>query len=96
MTMRGVRLWVSNLVRGYRRGVPDDHQTRRVAPIPRPAGLDGFAGMWVAVVGDEVVAAEHTSHKLAIKLRGMDHRRRRHATVEYVRPATDSYIVGVG
>lgn len=96
MTMPEFRRWVSKLARGYRRGVPEDHRTRRVAPIPRPANLDRFTGMWVAVVGDEVVAAEHTSHKLALKLRGMDHRRRKYATVEYVRPTTDSYIVGVG
>lgn len=94
--MPELRQWVRKRVRGYRRGVPEDRRTSRVAPIQRPADLDRFSGMWVAVVGDEVVAAEHTSHQLAVKLRGMDHRRRKHATVEYVRPTSDSYIVGVG
>jgi hypothetical protein len=67
-----------------------------VRPVPKPEMLDRFEGMWVAVIDGEVAAAEHTSHKLAIKLRQMDHRRRACAVIEYVRPATDSYIVGVG
>jgi hypothetical protein len=91
-----LRRWVSGLVPGYRRAVPDGQAARRVAPIPKPADLDRFAGMWVAVVDGEVVATEHTSHRLAVKLREMDHRRRKRATVEYVRPASDSYIIGVG
>jgi hypothetical protein len=58
--------------------------------------LQRFEGMWVAVIDDEVVAAEHTSHKLAQRLHGMDHRKRDRAVVEFVRPTGDSYIVGVG
>ena len=95
MTMREFRRWVTARLQGYRRGMPGS-SSARVAPIPRIADLDRFSGMWVAVVGTEVVAAELTSHRLAMKLREMDHRRRQHATVEFVRPSTDSYIVGVG
>lgn len=69
---------------------------RKVAPVPRPEMLERYAGMWVAVIDDEVVAAEQTSHALALTLHGMDHRKRRKAIVEFVRPATDSYIVGAG
>jgi hypothetical protein len=58
--------------------------------------LENFAGMWVAVVDDEVVAAAATSHALALQLYQMDHRKRRRAVVEYVRPTTDAYIVGAG
>jgi hypothetical protein len=43
-----------------------------------------------------VVAAAETSHSLALKLHDMDHRKRRRVVVEYVRPTTDSYIVGAG
>jgi hypothetical protein len=70
--------------------------TRRVAPEPRPAELDGFDGKWVAVAGGVVIAAADTSHNLALQLHQMDHRRRERVVVEYVRPASDSYIVGVG
>ncbi|MEX2548404.1 MAG: hypothetical protein WD830_11570 [Chloroflexota bacterium] len=68
----------------------------QVAPIPRPEFLQRFEGMWVAVLDGKVVAAELTSHGLAQKLHDMDHKKRRRVVVEFVRPTTDSYIVGVG
>lgn len=68
----------------------------KVGPLPRPRMLDTYEGMWVAVIDGEVAAAEQTSHGLALKLFGMDHRKRARAVVQYVRPASDSYIVGVG
>jgi hypothetical protein len=43
-----------------------------------------------------VVAAEETSHRLALTLDRMDHRKRRRAVVEYVHPTADSYIVFTG
>jgi hypothetical protein len=58
--------------------------------------LANFEGMWVAVIDGVVAAAEPTSHALALKLIGMDHRKRDRAVVQYVRPPSDSYIVGVG
>ncbi|HEV7719724.1 MAG TPA: hypothetical protein VGO60_00480 [Iamia sp.] len=64
--------------------------------MARPAGLDRYADMWVAVVDGEVVAAEPTSHALALKLHDMDHRKRRRAVTEYVRPTGDAFIVGAG
>lgn len=88
--------WLAAVRRGYRHSVTHVPDGALVAPLPRPSELDRFEGMWVAVVDDEVVAAEHTSHKLALKLHTMDHRKRDRATVEYVRPTGDSYIVGVG
>lgn len=69
---------------------------RRVAALPRPEGLDRFEGMWVAVSNGDVVAAAESSHKLALRLHDMDHRKRRGVVIEYVRPTTDSYIVGAG
>jgi hypothetical protein len=52
--------------------------------------------MWVAVSDGAVVAAAPTSHRLALTLHDMDHRKRHRVVVQYVRPATDAYIVGVG
>jgi hypothetical protein len=72
------------------------NRRRAVVPVRRPAELDSFEDMWVAVVDGAVVAAAETSHQLAIKLHDMDHRRRARAVVEYVRPTTDAYIVGAG
>lgn len=67
-----------------------------LAPIPRPAGLEGFAGMWVARIGDDVIAAAPTSRELAYTLHTMDHRKRAEAVMEYVRPSSDAFIVGAG
>jgi hypothetical protein len=68
----------------------------RIAPVPRPPALEAYAGMWVAVSDGAVVAAAPTSHRLALTLHDMDHRKRHRVVVQYVRPATDAYIVGVG
>ena len=73
-----------------------NRQIRTAAPLRRLASLDGYAGMWVAVADGEVVAAAKTSHQLALNLHNMDHRRRARTVIEYVRPAAESYIVGVG
>lgn len=86
---------LSRLLRGYDPAV-DERTPRGVAPLPRPEELQRFEGMWVAVVDGQVVLAEHTSHKLALRLHEMDHRKRQKAVVEYVRPAGNAYIVGVG
>ena len=90
------RLWWSLLNHGYRAPVSTSDSPQRVAALPRPDGLDMYDGMWVAVADGEVVAAAETSHKLALELHGMDHRKRRQVVIEYVRPTTDSYIVGAG
>lgn len=92
-----VRLWWSRLTTGYRASMSSAPEPlRHVAALPRPEGLDRFEGMWVAVADGEVVAAAESSHKLALQLHGMDHRKRRRVVIEYVRPTTDSYIVGAG
>ena len=69
---------------------------RRVAPVRWAPELNEFEGMWVAVYRGEVIQAAPSSRELAERLHQMDHRKRRESVVEYVRPSTDSYIVGVG
>lgn len=91
-----VRRWWDRLRSGYGRAMGQPGPTRRVAAQPRPKELDGFVGKWVAVIDGEVVAAADSSHQLALQLHDMDYRHRAGVVVEYVRPATDSYIVGVG
>lgn len=92
-----LRTWSAKALSLYRRAMAGaEPETTRVAPVPRPPELDRFEGMWVAVIDGQVEAAEHTSQKLAMRLHQMDHRKRRRAVVEFVRPTTDSYIIGVG
>lgn len=83
--------WLKNRMHRY-----PGYMTTRVAPVPRAPRLDDYQGLWVATIGDEVVAAANTSHQLALQLHNMDHRRREQAVTEYVRPNSDAYIVGVG
>jgi hypothetical protein len=73
-----------------------DEDPRRVSPVQWAPELNEFEGMWVAVYRGEVIAAARSSRELAQHLHLMDHRKRRESVVEYVRPSTDSYIVGVG
>jgi hypothetical protein len=80
----------------YAAAMTPEAARRVVQPLPRPKGLDQYEGLWVAVLDGDVVAAEETSHALALKIHAMDHRRRREISVEFVRPRSDSYIVGVG
>lgn len=95
--VQDIRLWWSKLNTGYREHMSSRSESpQRVAALPRPEGLDRFDGMWVAVADGDVVAAAESSHKLALQLHDMDHRRRRKVVIEYVRPTTDSYIVGAG
>lgn len=73
-----------------------ERRAHRVTPVPRPASLDRYEGLWVALVDGDVAVAEPTSHRLALKLHDMDHRKRRRAVIEYVRPTSASFIVGAG
>ncbi len=93
---RSVRRWLRRSRRGYRGVVGNSRPQQRLAPIPRPAGLEQYAGMWVAVIAGEVVAAEETSRALAFRLHQMDHLKRRRAVMEYVRPTAAAYVVGAG
>lgn len=95
--LRSLARWAQSLVGGYRRSMSiESAGTRKVAPVARPAEFAMYEGLWVAVVDGKVEAAEETSHRLALKLHGMDLRKRRRAVVEYVRPTGDTYIIGVG
>ena len=92
--MRGL---ARRVVRKYAAHVPISRRPpQRVEPVARDKSLGAFAGMWVAVIDGQVVAAEKTSQALAYRLHNMDHRKRKRAVMEYVRPNSDAYIVGVG
>ena len=91
-----MRRWPLRRNEEYRRGVVERPARGRVPALPRPAGLDAYVGLWVAVRDGKVVAAAETSHQLALQLHDMDHRKRHRTAVEYVRPSGDSYIVGAG
>ena len=95
LTLRKLRGLLSGDSGHHREGYRPTMSTR-IPPVPRPANLSIYEGMWVAVVNGEVVAADGSSNGLALELRRMDHRKRDRAVVEYVRPRTDAYIVGLG
>lgn len=92
-----MRLRRKSLRRRYALGVPIARRpSAPLLPVPRPAGLEEFAGMWVLRLGDSVIAAAPTSRELAYELHKMDHRKRADVVMEYVRPSSDAFIVGAG
>ena len=85
--------WLLGCLQRYRGSMTP---ATKIAPVPRPQNLDGYEGMWVAVANGEVIAVGETSDELALRLQAADIRKSREAVVEYVRPGSDAYIVGVG
>lgn len=71
---------------------------RSVAHVPQqtfPRELEGFEGRWVAVRNHEVIADAATSSEVMRKLRDLDESVD-DVAVQFVRPETGAYIVGVG
>ena len=79
----------------YLEPVPIGRSHGRIAPQPFLEAKAPFEGMWVAVHNGKVVAAEHSSRELVFRLQKMGPSVS-DAVIEYVRPASDGYIVGVG
>ena len=61
-------VWRSMALAGYGLGMA---RPSKVEPERRSRSLDGWEGCWVAVRGDDVIAAEHTSRELVAKLHEM-------------------------
>ncbi len=91
-----MRALVTKLLRRYPDRVSIARRPeRRIEPLRRPSALDAYEGKWVAVNDDRVIASADTSSELARTLRSMGPAA--HGVVmQFVRPAADGYIVGVG
>lgn len=61
----------------------------------RPESLAGWEGCWVALRGDEVIAAENTSRELVAKLHEMGPQAS-DAVVQYVPRRSPEIVIGVG
>jgi hypothetical protein len=68
---------------------------QRITPVPHLAELDRWVDHWVAVKGGTVIAAAKSSRDLAYRLREMGPQAKG-AVMQYVRPNTDGYVIGVG
>jgi hypothetical protein len=80
---------------GYRRGVAISRRPGQVEPDRRLRDLDNFVGRWVAVKDGRVVAAADTSRSLVYELHKLGSSARG-AVAQYVPPASESAMVGVG
>lgn len=69
--------------------------SKPLPPVPRPASLEPFVGMWVALKDDQVLAAAKTSRELVYEVHKLGDRGRG-AVVQYVSPPSSSFMVGVG
>lgn len=66
-----------------------------VPPMPRPEGIESYAGRWVAVAHGKVIAAADTSQELAKTMRALG-TEADDAAMQFVRPPVAGYIIGVG
>ena len=66
-----------------------------VEPLRRAEGIDDYAGQWVAVKDGRVVASAPHARDLVVLVRDMG-QDGADATVEFVAPPSDSFMVGVG
>lgn len=71
-----------------RSGVP-------VEPLERAVGIDEYTGQWVAVKDGRVVGSAAHARDLVILVRDMG-QDGADATVEFIAPLSDSFMVGVG
>ncbi len=70
--------------------------SKRLEPERLPDSLlRGFEGRWVAMVGDEVVAAAHSPRELVAQLHEMGPRGAK-AVTRYVPLPSDVIVIGVG
>lgn len=84
-----------HLTRRYADRVPLGRRAPAAVPVPYLEEKDRFVGMWVAVKDGHVVAVAETSRGLVYELRKMGPKGAG-AVAEFVRPASESYIVGAG
>lgn len=72
------------------------HRPSRYRPSLGQLSSPAYEGKWVALVGDVVAASADTSGNLAVALDQLDPGERERAVVQFVRPTSDSFIVGAG
>lgn len=69
--------------------------SKRLEPERLPDTLRGFEGKWVAVDGDEVIAADHNPRDLVAQLHRMGPAGA-NAVTRYVPSPSDVIVIGVG
>jgi hypothetical protein len=86
-----------SLLPGYHDPVPLARRPAngRIPPLERPAALDAFEGQWVALLRGQVIESANTSSALASKLRSLGPDAQ-DAVMQFVRPPTAGYVIGVG
>jgi uncharacterized protein DUF5678 len=70
-------------------------RNRHVEPERALPGLERWAGMWVAVKDDKVVAAANNSRDLVPEVRKLGEAGRG-AVAQFVPPRSDEIVIGVG
>jgi len=71
------------------------HARRKVEPERRPAGIDHWAGLWVAIKDGKVIAASENSRDLVAMVRSKGPGGEG-AVAQYVPKRTDDIMIGVG
>jgi hypothetical protein len=68
---------------------------RKVEPERRPAGIDRWAGLWVAIKDGKVIAASENSRDLVAEVRSKGPAGEG-AVAQYVPQRSDDIMIGVG
>ena len=87
-----MNMWRGIRTARYRGSMP---RPSRVEPERQPASLRCWEGTWVAVDGEEVIAAAHNPRELAAKLHEMGPKASK-AVARYVPKPSDDIVIGVG
>ena len=77
----------------YRRGM--HRSPKAVQPAPRPDGLDGREGLWVAIKDGHVIAGANSSGELVRRVIEMGPVAEG-AVAQFVPPREDAIVIGVG
>lgn len=67
----------------------------RIRALPAPEGLDQWVNQWIALKDGRVIAAAAKSSELGYRLHKMGPAAEG-AVMQFVRPSSDGFIVGVG
>lgn len=88
--MRNV--WRGSAQRSYGRSMA---RAAKAEPVRQPEALKDWAGYWVALVDDKVIAAAHSPRELVAKLHEMGPSAAQ-AVARYVPEPSDVIVIGVG
>ena len=85
-------IWRGMRPHGYRSAMA---HAPKAEPVRQPEALNGWEGLWVALLDDKVIEAAHNPRELAAKLHARGPASAK-AVARYVPEPSDVIVIGVG